>query len=176
VGIGTRAAPGAAASPARPRRALIPHLRQGSLPPRLLAVVQPLPEGKSIFIQSSEEPFGSQLALFQQHRPKPAPCLPSSAPEHPLHPGMPSHGRSALTAPPVPWHPAGRQKGRHPKSDFRGKWGPARQAATLQSPSGSPGCLSCRVRRSGSSPRDARPPLGSGHCCSPWKGPSQKNK
>lgn len=140
MGNGTRSAPGATASPARPSSSAVsasPHpLLKAGIPPTEAPHSRATPSPKkSSFIQPSEEPFGSQLTLFHRCRPKPPPHLLSSPPEHPLHPwdAIPRPLRVVLTAPSVSWDPARRRKEPPPN------WGPTCQAVTLKSPSCSPG-------------------------------------
>lgn len=103
MGNGTRSAPGAAASPAGATSMSSYPLLKAGVPPAEAPHSRATPSRrKSLFIQSSEEPFGSQLTLFQQNRPTFPPHLPSSSPEHPLHP---RDARSVSTALPVSLHP-----------------------------------------------------------------------
>lgn len=178
MGNGTRSAPGAAASPARAASVSSYPLLKAGIPPDEAPHSRATPSRrKSLFIQSSEEPFGPQLTLFQQNRPTFPPHLLSSSPEHPLHP---RDARSVSTALPVSLHPGtqpGDRKGQN-QSVISSENGNAHPKLSPRShPPAAPGCLSrgdTAFLWSSPSPGDAQPPLRSRHCCSPWKGPGPK--
>lgn len=140
MGNGTRSAPGAAASPARATSTSSYPLLKAGVPPTEGPHSRATPSRrKSLFIQSSEEPFGSQLTLFQQNRPTFPPHLLSSSPEASSSP--PGCRLRVDSSPGVPASrdPAGRRKRPDRKCDFLGKWELTSQAVTPRSPSRSPG-------------------------------------
>lgn len=178
MGNGTRSAPGAAASPARATSTSSYPLLKAGVPPTEGPHSRATPSRrKSLFIQSSEEPFGSQLTLFQQNRPTFPPHLLSSSPEASSSP--PGCRLRVDSSPGVPASrdPAGRRKRPDRKCDFLENGNSHPKLSPRGHPPAAPGCLSRRDTAflwSSSSPGDAQPPLRSRHCCSPWKGPGPK--